>query len=159
MMRDPTSIQYPTSIQSRRRTGLRYTILLFIVFALAAGWTAFWKFAAGRADQLGQAPLDIHVNVFVCLGKHKFSVVDFAPNGFQASDDLLRVTHRNDALLPKHFSMRNTAQDIVTVKPRIDGNRRSECFDGIRRLGGEAPAPELFLFAWQSFQSSLTTRS
>jgi hypothetical protein len=50
MMRDPTSIQYPTSIQSRRRTGLRYTILLFIVFALAAGWTAFWKFAAGRAE-------------------------------------------------------------------------------------------------------------
>ena len=44
MMRDPTSIQ------SRRRTGLRYTILLFIVFALAAGWTAFWKFAAGKAE-------------------------------------------------------------------------------------------------------------
>src|SRR6478609_4951295 len=40
----------PTSLQSRRRTGLRYTILLFIVFALAAGWTAFWKFAAGRAE-------------------------------------------------------------------------------------------------------------
>lgn len=44
MMRDPTSIQ------SRRRTGLRYTILLFVVFALIAGWTAFWKFAAGRTE-------------------------------------------------------------------------------------------------------------
>lgn len=44
MMRDPTSIQ------SRRRTGLRYTILLFAVFALAAGWTGFWKFAAGKAE-------------------------------------------------------------------------------------------------------------
>src|SRR5262249_52528160 len=40
----------PTSIQSRRRTGLRYTILLFVVFALIAGWTAFWKFAAGRTE-------------------------------------------------------------------------------------------------------------
>lgn len=40
----------PTGIQSRRRSGLRYTILLFIVFTLAAGWTAFWKFAAGRAE-------------------------------------------------------------------------------------------------------------
>ncbi|MFZ1209369.1 MAG: DUF2125 domain-containing protein, partial [Pseudolabrys sp.] len=40
----------PTSIQSRRRTGLRYTILLFVVFALAAGWTGFWKFAAGKAE-------------------------------------------------------------------------------------------------------------
>jgi len=44
MMRDPTSIQ------SRRRTGLRYTILLFIVFALIAGWTVFWKLAAGKAE-------------------------------------------------------------------------------------------------------------
>jgi hypothetical protein len=40
-----------TSLQSRRRTGLRYTILLFIVFALAAGWTGFWKFAAGKAQE------------------------------------------------------------------------------------------------------------
>lgn len=44
MMRDPTSIQ------SRRRTGLRYTILLFVVFALVAGWIGFWKFAAGKAE-------------------------------------------------------------------------------------------------------------
>jgi len=39
------------SLQSRRRTGLRYTILLFIVFALIAGWTGFWKFAAGKAQE------------------------------------------------------------------------------------------------------------
>jgi hypothetical protein len=41
----------PTSLQSRRRTGLRYTILLFIVLALAAGWTGFWKFASGKAQE------------------------------------------------------------------------------------------------------------
>jgi len=45
MMRDPTSLQ------SRRRTGLRYTILIFIVFAVIAGWTGFWKFAASRAQE------------------------------------------------------------------------------------------------------------
>src|SRR5215470_6079715 len=45
MMRDPTGLQ------SRRRTGLRYTILLFIVFALIAGWTGFWKFAASKAQE------------------------------------------------------------------------------------------------------------
>ncbi len=39
------------SLQSRRRTGLRYTILLFIVFALVAGWTGFWKIAAGKAQE------------------------------------------------------------------------------------------------------------
>ena len=45
MMRDPTSLQ------SRRRTGLRYTILLFAVFALIAGWTGFWKFSASKAQE------------------------------------------------------------------------------------------------------------
>ncbi|HME30846.1 MAG TPA: DUF2125 domain-containing protein [Pseudolabrys sp.] len=44
MMRDPTSPQ------SRRRTGLRYTILVLIMFALIAGWSGFWKFAASRAE-------------------------------------------------------------------------------------------------------------
>jgi hypothetical protein len=38
------------SLQSRRRTGLRYTILLCVLLALIAGWTAFWKFAAGKAE-------------------------------------------------------------------------------------------------------------
>lgn len=41
----------PASLQSRRRTGRRYTILLFIVLALVAGWTGFWKFAATKAQE------------------------------------------------------------------------------------------------------------
>jgi hypothetical protein len=40
----------PTNLQSRRRTGLRYKILVFIVFALIAGWSGFWKFAAGKVE-------------------------------------------------------------------------------------------------------------
>jgi len=38
------------SLQSRRRTGIRYAILLFLVLALIAGWSAFWKLAAGKAE-------------------------------------------------------------------------------------------------------------
>jgi len=41
----------PPSLQSRRRTGRRYTILLFVVLALVAGWTGLWKFAADRVQQ------------------------------------------------------------------------------------------------------------
>jgi hypothetical protein len=41
----------PASLQSRRRTGRRYAILLFIVLALIAGWTGFWKFAATKAQE------------------------------------------------------------------------------------------------------------
>jgi hypothetical protein len=44
-------MSHSPSLQSRRRTGLRYTILLFIVFALIAAWTGFWKFAAGKAQE------------------------------------------------------------------------------------------------------------
>lgn len=44
-------IGHSLSLQSRRRTGLRYTILLFIVLALIAGWSGFWKFAAGKAQE------------------------------------------------------------------------------------------------------------
>jgi hypothetical protein len=40
----------PESLQSRRRTGIRYAILVFAVFGLIAGWTGFWKFTAGKAE-------------------------------------------------------------------------------------------------------------
>jgi hypothetical protein len=40
----------PDSLQSRRRTGIRYTVLVFTVFALVAGWSGFWKFTAGKAE-------------------------------------------------------------------------------------------------------------
>jgi len=43
-------IREPTSLQSRRRTGRRYAILLFIVGALIAGWTWVWKYSAGQAQ-------------------------------------------------------------------------------------------------------------
>ena len=43
-------VRDPHSIQSRRRTGRRYTIVLFIVFALIAGWAWAWKYAAAQAQ-------------------------------------------------------------------------------------------------------------
>ena len=39
------------SIQSRRRTGRRYAIMLFAMLALIGGWTGFWFYAAGRAQE------------------------------------------------------------------------------------------------------------
>jgi hypothetical protein len=39
------------SLQSRRRTGRRYAILVFVVLAVIAGWAGFWKFAADKAQQ------------------------------------------------------------------------------------------------------------
>lgn len=39
------------SLQSRRRTGRRYAILVFVVLAAIAGWAGFWKFAADKTQQ------------------------------------------------------------------------------------------------------------
>lgn len=41
----------PASLQSRRRAGRRYAILVFVVLALIAGWSGFWKFAADKAQE------------------------------------------------------------------------------------------------------------
>lgn len=38
------------SFQSRRRTGRRYAILVFLVLALIGGWSWFWHYAAGKAE-------------------------------------------------------------------------------------------------------------
>jgi hypothetical protein len=39
-----------SSLQSSRRFGRRYTIMLFIVLALIGGWSWFWTYAAGKAQ-------------------------------------------------------------------------------------------------------------
>ncbi|HKS86677.1 MAG TPA: DUF2125 domain-containing protein [Pseudolabrys sp.] len=44
-------VRNPNSIQSRRRTGRRYAILVFALLVLAAAWTGFWRFAAGKAQE------------------------------------------------------------------------------------------------------------
>jgi hypothetical protein len=41
-----------TLLQSRRRTRRRYATMLFLVVALAVGWSLFWKYAADRAADL-----------------------------------------------------------------------------------------------------------
>ena len=49
------------------------------------------QFAAGRTDHLGQAPLDVHVNVFIGRRKSELAVVDLALNSLQAADDLAPI--------------------------------------------------------------------
>src|SRR5215467_2550629 len=41
----------PDNLQPHRRTGPRNTSVYFSVVFAAVAWTAFWKFAAGKAEQ------------------------------------------------------------------------------------------------------------
>src|ERR1043166_8786074 len=100
------------------------------------------EFFAGRTDALDQAPLDIHVDVFIGGGEAEFTLVDLLANRLEPGDDAPRLAARNDALAPEHPRVRNAAGDVVAVKPRIDVDRRGE---GLDRAGGrarEASAPE-----------------
>ena len=111
------------------------------------------QFAPGRTDQLGQAPLDIHVNVFVGLGELELAAVDLALHRLQAPDDFARVRGRDDALLGQHFGVRDAAANIVAVEPGIDVDRRGKSFHRGRRAGAEAPAPKLRFFCSRLDQS------
>ncbi|HEX5507910.1 MAG TPA: DUF2125 domain-containing protein [Pseudolabrys sp.] len=39
------------SLQSRRRIGWRYTVLVFVAFGLAGGWLLLWQYASGKAAE------------------------------------------------------------------------------------------------------------
>jgi hypothetical protein len=41
---------YRQGFQARRRTGRRYTIAVFSIMALIAGWSSLWHYAAGQAQ-------------------------------------------------------------------------------------------------------------
>ena len=104
------------------------------------------QFAAGRTDELGQAPLDIHVNIFVGLRESKLAVVDLTLDGLQTPDNPPRIARRDDALLGQHFGVGNAAANIVAIEPRIDVDRRGKSFHGRRRAACKATAPELGFF-------------
>jgi hypothetical protein len=103
------------------------------------------QFAPRRTNHLGQAPFDVHVDVFVRARKSKLARVDLALDFCQPVNDLASVALGNDALLGEHLGMRDAAHDVVAVKPRVDGDGRGKRFHRIRRARAEAPAPKFFL--------------
>ncbi len=73
------------------------------------------QFSSRGTDQLGQAPLDIHVNILVGLRKLKLAALDLALDILQPADDLAAFARRYDALLGQHLRVRDAAHDVVAV--------------------------------------------
>jgi len=111
------------------------------------------QFAAGGADDLGQTPLDIHVNVFVRLRELEFSTVDLKLHSLQAADDFLCITRRNDVLLGEHLGVSDAASDIVAIEPRIDVDGCGKSLDRGRRSACKAAAPKLVFSCFRITQS------
>jgi len=142
MMRDQTSLQ------SRRRTGRRYTILLFIVFALIAGWTGFWKFSASKAQETieGWRAREAKAGrIYSCgsqtIGGFPFRIevnCDDATALFRSAQSSLEL---------------KTASLVVMTQVYQPGLLISE-FHGPLTVGGPGKSPEVIL-DWKLAQSSV----
>src|SRR5215510_130118 len=136
------------SLRSPRRTGRRYTILLFVILAVAAGWTGFWKFAADKAQQTidgWRAREAKSGRVYDCgsqdLGGFPFRIevtCDQASAIFRSSEPPLEL--KANSLL-------------VTAQVYQPGLIISE-FDGPLSVGQPGKEPEFFA-SWKLAQSSV----
>jgi hypothetical protein len=137
------------SLQSRRRTGRRFTILLFVLLALAAGWTGLWKYAAGRAAEQSakwRAHEAAHGRIFACADE------DIAGFPFR-----IEVTCRSARAEFRDFApaMAVELPRVLTAAQIYQPNLLISEFDGPLR-GGPAGKPAEFEARWSRGQASVT---
>ena len=107
--------------------------------------------AARLADRVGQALLDVHVDVFERDRKVKVTVLDFLQDITKPGDDGISIRFRDDAALGEHLRVRDAARDILAVHALVEGDRRLEIVDHLVRALGEATAPKLFAHFFPAF--------
>ena len=72
--------------------------------------------AARLANGVGQALLDVHVNVFERNGEVEIAVLDFLQDIAQPGDDGIFIRFRDDAALGEHFRVRALGE---TTAPKL----------------------------------------
>ena len=92
-------------------TGVQTHIQRDLIVAGAAGMQA----ATGRADQVGQPPLNIHVQVFEVRVPREFALFDLFLHPAQAGDDGVGVFLADDALFGEHGRMGFRAGNIFPI--------------------------------------------
>ncbi len=136
------------SLQARRRTGRRYTILLFVIFAVVAGWIGLWKYAAARASQAiaeWRAHEAAAGRIFTCANE---SITGF-PFRLEVTCSDARAEFRDfqpalELALPR----------VLTVAQIYDPNRLISEFDG--PLQFSAAGRQEFEVAWSLGQASVS---
>ena len=113
-----------------------------LVVARTAGVQAL----AGVADQLGQALLDVEVDVFQVQQPFKLAARDFALDLGHALLDRGIVVGADDFLICQHLGMRQRALDIDLGQALVEKYRRRVTFDQIGDRFGETSRPSFAFF-------------
>ena len=96
-----------------------------------------------RPDQLGEAGLDVHMDVLEGALELEAAVLHLGEHGIEPADDCPRILGRNNALMRQHFGMRPACDHILAIELAVDVDRGIYVrHDGVR-LGGKPAAPHL----------------
>ena len=97
--------------------------------------------AAGLADGVGQALLNVHVNILDVDGKREAAVLDFLKDVLETRDDLVAVFFRDDAALREHRRVRDGARDILVVHALVEIDGGLKLVDHLIGRLGETASP------------------
>ena len=100
--------------------------------------------AAGLADGVGQALLDVHVDVFEVDGELEVALLDLLQDVLEPRDDLIAVLVRDVAAFREHRRMRNGTSDILVVHALIEIDGGLELVDHLIGRLGETASPHCF---------------
>jgi hypothetical protein len=137
------------SLQTGRRTGRRYAILLVAIVALVAGWSVLWKYLAGRAAEetaAWRAREAAQGRIFVC-----------GDEGFAGYPFRIEVTCRHARAEFRDFrpALAVALPRVLTVAQVYDPNRLISEFDGPLQVG-EAGSPAEFAATWSRGRASVS---
>jgi len=101
---------------------------------IVAGAAGVQLFTHGT-DTIGEAGLDVHVDIFQFYRPVKLIVFYVGLDGLQALDDDLALRRGQHPNLGQHRGVGNGAGDVLSVHAAVKANRSGEGFDkGVRRF-------------------------
>ena len=100
------------------------------------------ELATGLADQIGQARLDVHVDVLERRLKGESAALDLPEDLIQALEDGIAVLAGDDPLARQHGAMGLRRRDIGGVKPAIEADGGVDLLHQAIEAAGEPPAPK-----------------
>ena len=96
---------------------------------------------AGRADQVGQALLDVEMDVFQLGRKDEFAALDLGLDLGQPGLDRLAVPGSQDLLRHQHLGMGDRPRDVLGIEPAVETDGGVDLLHDLGRAELVAAAP------------------